>query len=451
MNKGLKYEYMNRNDANNMKVNVICTAIVKIVALVINLAMTPAYMNYFDNQETLGVWYTILSIITWILACDMGIGNGLRNKLTEAIAKKNKIMQKRYISSAYIFMFGNAGVILLILIIMIGTVDWNKILNIDDYIISNQDLKRVIIILIVSIILQFVLRLITSICYALQQSFLPGFFALCTSIMMCIYVMVSNKFGLFHNDLYALSWNYFIASNLPLFMATVMIFGKKLKDVRPSINYFSRKYAFDTLKLGGTFLWLQLMAFLLCNTDNYLVELLFGNAFVVEYQLYFRVFTLANSAVAMLMTPMWSAVTKANSENNYEWLKKSYKVTKIIGLIFIIGELCIVPFTQIIFNIWLGNNTIFVNNEICILFAVLGSLMIWSNVITNIVNGLGILKLQTITVTIGAFINVPLAIVFSKLFDSYTSIIYANIISYIPYIVLQTYALDKKILKLPQK
>lgn len=437
----------NRSDNKNIKINVVCTAIVKIVALVINLAMTPAYMDYFDNQESLGVWYTVLSMITWILACDMGIGNGLRNKLTEAIAKRDKIMQKRYISSAYIFMFGNAGGILLILIVMVRIVDWNRVLNIDDSIISNQDLKKIIIILIASIILQFVLRLITSICYALQQSFLPGFFALCTSVIMCIYVMASNKLGYFHNDLYALSWNYFIASNLPLFIATVMIFGIKLKDVRPSINYFSREYAFDTLKLGGAFLWLQLMAFLLGNTDNYLVELLFGNAFVVEYQLYFKVFTLANAAIAMLMTPMWSAVTKAKSENNYEWLKKSYKITKIIGLIFIIGELCIVPFTQIIFNIWLGNNTIPAKMEISITFFVLGSLMIWSNVITNIVNGLGKLKLQVITVTIGALANIPLAIVFSKMFDSYTSIIYVNIISYIPYIVLQTYALDKKILR----
>ena len=171
----------NKSDNKNIKINVVCTAIVKIVALVINLAMTPAYMDYFDNQESLGVWYTVLSMITWILACDMGIGNGLRNKLTEAIAKRDKIMQKRYISSAYIFMFGNAGGILLILIVMVRIVDWNRVLNIDDSIISNQDLKKIIIILIASIILQFVLRLITSICYALQQSFLPGFFALCTS------------------------------------------------------------------------------------------------------------------------------------------------------------------------------------------------------------------------------------------------------------------------------
>lgn len=69
-------------------INSIASVGVKIGAIFVALFTTPAYIRYFDNNEILGAWFTILSILNWILYCDMGIGNGLRNSLVYAIANK---------------------------------------------------------------------------------------------------------------------------------------------------------------------------------------------------------------------------------------------------------------------------------------------------------------------------------------------------------------------------
>ena len=74
----------NKNIINN----IIGAFVVRGGSLVISLFTMPAYFTYFQNQEILGLWFTILSVLNWILMFDLGLGNGLRNKLPIALAKE---------------------------------------------------------------------------------------------------------------------------------------------------------------------------------------------------------------------------------------------------------------------------------------------------------------------------------------------------------------------------
>lgn len=90
------------NNENNRVIlsNALGSLFIKGGALIISLLTMPAYIKYFNNQETLGLWFTILSVLMWVLAFDLGIGNGLRNHLVYALANKDNILAKKYISSA---------------------------------------------------------------------------------------------------------------------------------------------------------------------------------------------------------------------------------------------------------------------------------------------------------------------------------------------------------------
>lgn len=61
---------------------------VKSVSLCLSLFTMPAYIRFFQNQTVLGVWFTIVSVLNWILFFDLGLGNGLRNMLPDAIEKR---------------------------------------------------------------------------------------------------------------------------------------------------------------------------------------------------------------------------------------------------------------------------------------------------------------------------------------------------------------------------
>lgn len=416
--------------------NTLMSAVVKGGSLFIALFTTPAYMHFFNNDEVLGVWFTLLSVLAWILNCDMGIGNGLRNHLVYAINEKDWDKARKYISSSYLFLSGIGAIILLGVVVVGNFVSWNTVFNIQSEIVAANTMTKTLQILLASIILQFVLRLVTSILYALQEAFVPGLLNLSTNVMMLGFVLLSNALGK-NNSLVSLASAYLVAVNLPLIVATFWVFTKKIPHTRPSVSFFRKDYALSILKVGTAFLWLQVIAMVVDNTNNYLITLFVGNSAVVEYQVYNKIFNLPMTVVMLVTTSLWSTLTKAKAENDWEWIQASYGKYMKIAFLLGVAEFAVIVPLQWIFNFWLGDKTITVNYGIAAIFALSGTVMSLRTILANYSNGLCELRVQTIYMTIGAVINIPLAYAFSRISGSYISIVLANIISMAPYCIAQ--------------
>ena len=82
--------------------NIGGTFAIKGASVVVQLLSVPAYISYFGDDGLLGVWYTLIAALNWILIFDFGVGNGLRNNLSKALAAKDFENAKRLVSTAYI-------------------------------------------------------------------------------------------------------------------------------------------------------------------------------------------------------------------------------------------------------------------------------------------------------------------------------------------------------------
>lgn len=435
----------------NVLFNVIMAFVIKGGALFVSLFTIPAYMKYFDNQILLGVWFTILSVLSWILTFDLGIGNGLRNRLVDTFVAKDYKKAKEYISSAYIIIILCALFFAIIGYILFPYINWNIIFNISENYISSKVLLKTVMILFLGILIQFVLRLITSILYAMQNSFVPSLLNLFSSVLLLLFVLNATSISAEHNII-MLAYVNIITANIPLLVATIVVFITRLRNCLPNFRLFRKRYAADVLTLGGVFFWLQIMGMILSCTNEYLITWFLNPYMVVDYQIYNKVFTLGGMLVALAITPIWSAVAKAKAENNYRWIRKLNNRLMLLGVLGICLEIILVPFVQMIMNIWLGDNSIKVNYFYAIIFSIAGSIFLWTNIIVNMANGLGELRIQLIFITIGALSNIPIAFLGAKLFDSYIAIVIANIISLAPFCVIQTIwfnrFIKKKILQL---
>lgn len=422
--------------------NIILSFGVKGLSLVVVLASTPAYLAYFDNKEVLGLWFTLVSILTWILTCDMGVGNGLRNELVYALESDDPNEARIVVSSSYVFLCAVGCVVLFAVLFLSNIVDWFAVFNIGDSSISYLDLKIAITAILVSVILQFILRLISSILYALQIAYLPGLIALITNSILLFYCVGTVAIGVEH-DIVSLAFVYIFAVNAPLLVTSLMVFFRLRPDLRPSFRFAKKDRAIRVVKLGLTFLWLQMMMLLLNNISSYLIALFVGNSQVVEYQIYYRIFTIALSVAVLFTTPVWSAATKAKTEGDYTWLWKLYKISMLLTLASAVVQFALCLPLQLVFDLWLGAQTIEVSPVAAMIFAAYGSLLVWSNVISTYANGLQELRLQTIFLTVGAVINVPAAIVLLNWSGSYLGMVVASIIAYLPYLVVQTVWMTK--------
>lgn len=422
--------------------NITASFLIKGGSLFLALLTMPAYMNYFEDQQILGMWFTILSVLTWMLNFDLGLGNGLRNHLVGAIAENNSVKIKKYISSAYTMIFGIVIVVLIISYIGFPFVNWNTVFNISPTVINSKALLNTVQIVFTGILLQLLLRLITSVLYAMQKSAIPSFLTFISNSILLIFVLTANS-GTVEGNLKMLAYANVIAVNLPLLIVSIIIFRSNLKYCSPNIRFFDKKYSLDIIKLGGVFFWLQIMYMLIANTNNILISWLSEPEYVVYYQIYHKPFMLVSTLFALALTPIWSAVTQAIAENDYKWIIRLYSRLKRLVAIVIAGEFIMIFILQVFVNIWLGDRTIDINVKYALVFATVGSMFIWNGVISSIANGIGKLKIQFIFLTLGAIIKFPVAFVLTSLTGAWIGVVASDIFAMLLYCIIQPIWINK--------
>ena len=300
-------------------------------------------------------------------------------------------------------------------------------------------------VVLIGLLCQFFLKLVNSILYALQKSFYPNLFSFITELSLVIVIMFLDNDIAIEKKLYLIALLHSLCACIPLLVATVILFLGKLKKAKPNIKYFSKKYAKSILFVGGMFFWIQIMYMIIVNTNEYLITWFVGPKYVVDYQIYNKLYSLIGTLFTLMLTPMWSMVTKAVASNDYGWIRKLYNKLKKLTIFAISCEVLIIPFMQLLVNIWLSEKAIQVNYLYCILFTISGSLLIWNGVLSTIANGMEKLRVQFKMMTLGVMLNIPLAYLFCNILDSWIGVVIANIISFLPYCIIQPIYLNKYI------
>lgn len=437
----------NKNENSRIIINnIFGSFVIKGGALIVSLLTLPAYIRYFDNQSVIGVWFTVLSVLSWVLTFDLGIGNGLRNQLVPLLVNKDQLRMKKYISSAYIIIGIVVVVISLLSLIAIQFIDWNIFFNIPSELVPIKSLRITISIIFIGIMLQFFLKLITSILHALQKSALNNLLGLLSSIFILCFVSIAKPDEIL-SSLVLLAIVYVFAINIPLLLATIVVFSKSLKECRPEVRSFSIEYAKEVIKLGGLFFWVQIMYMVIVTTNEFIITWLVGPDQIVEYLIYNKLFSLVGTLFILALTPIWSAVSKAIAEKNFLWIKNLYKKLILMTVLAIIFQFSLIPFLQYIINIWLGDDAIQVNILYSVIFSVYGSIFIWSGVLSSVANGFGHLKTQSIFFTIGVVLKFPSAWFFIEVFDSWIGAVLANIVALSMYCIVQPIWINKVINK----
>jgi len=424
--------------------NIVGTFAVKGGTMLLSLISMPLYLNYFENNILLGVWFTMHTVLSWILVFDLGIGNGLRNHLTTALARNDRDNAKAYISSAYI-MFGAFVAILSLLVLGLShVVSWNGILNVSEHVIDPADLHQGVNITLVGIIFSFILRLINPVLYALQKSALPNFLAFIGSLLQVafLYFYTAAKGDLGHNFI-ILAWVHALSINIPPLIATVGVFWTMLKGYFPSFSFFSKIHARQILTLGLLFFILQILYMVISATNEFFISHFFDPSYVVEYQIYMKLFSIIGSLVTLALVPVWSAITKAFTEKRFQWIIKLYRMLNYAVVVAAIIQFLMLPFLRSIIEFWLKDNAIAVNYCYAFCFVVYSCVSIWIAIQSSIVAGLGKLKVQAWFYTFAVIFKIAVIILVAKLGGSWITVVNISIVALLPYCVAQPFYIRK--------
>lgn len=410
--------------------NTVFMFILRGISILISLLYVPLLLNTLSAPQY-GVWLVITSIVSWVSLMDIGLGNGLRNKLVAAIAKNDIIECKKYISSAYAVLTIFMSFIMILFLIISGNLSWNNILNTND--ISSDDLTMLVNIVFISFVIQFILNLLNSILFAFQKPALSSSLTLLSNLFSFIAVLIAVK--LFRiTDLLHLGTIISVTPIAVLLISTIILFAGTLKNYRPSIKYIELSKIKDTLDLGIKFFVIQIITIVLYQTNNILITHVVDSSAVVQYNIVYKYMNVLVMAFTIIITPIWSATTDAFVREDFDWIKKTHNILNKI-LLLTIGIGCImVIFSPLVFNIWLGKNHLPIPFLTTILVFIYVSFKMAYSSYGYIINGTGKVYAQLIITLIIAILYIPFTIFMGKMLGLNGIIISSCIVNFINFL-----------------
>lgn len=383
--------------------NVLASFLIKGLSVAISLVLVPLTINYI-NPERYGIWLTVSAVILWFNFFDIGLGNGLRNRLAEAIAINDTEKAKTLISTAYAYLILISGVLASAFFLINPYIRWDKLLGLSA---AYKDELRVLIgALIILFCLQFILQLINTINYAFQKSALVSATFLLGSFFSLVFILILKM--TVPGSLFWLGIAFFSGNLLSLLLFTLYFFLVKRKDLAPGINHISFSSSKSILSLGGRFFVIQLAAIVQYESTNVLISRYFSPVDVTEYNIAFKMFSIILMVFGIIITPIWSAVTKAKSTGDYRWIQTTEKkLLRIWGLFAALSILLLIVSPHI-YYLWVKNTvTVPFITSLGVMLYVLS--MTFSSIYVTILNGLGRLKTQFYLSIITMLLFVPIS------------------------------------------
>ncbi len=254
-----------------IKKNIGFSFLIKGFSILVSFLLVPLTLHYLSVYE-FGIWLTLSSIFTWINYFDIGLGNGLRNRLTEAMAQKEHRLGQIYVSTTFFLLSIIIIVVFIVFLLLQLFVNWHNLLNIDPLKVTN--LNRVIILAFAFFCLNFLFKIIGIIYIAAQKPAFNDFITLTGNLLslILIYILTRTTTGTLIN----VALVYSAAPVLVLLIAYPFTFNGAFKQLRPALKAFKMSCAKDLMNLGIQFFILQISSLIIFGTSNIIISRILG-------------------------------------------------------------------------------------------------------------------------------------------------------------------------------
>lgn len=409
------------------KKNILYSLLLKGISIVVGLIYVPLLLGYLGQIEY-GLWLTISSVVGWVSFFDIGLGNGLRNKFAEALAKQDKTLARTYLSTTYALLALIFTSLILIFFLINTFINWNSIFNIDTR--TSSDLNVLMLLVFTFFCLRFIFQLIGVVLFADQRPALANSFNPISNLISLIMIVVLKQLSKS-----SLLYVGTIISCIPVLLYIVIsiyFYKREYKLYSPSLKFIDFKFSKSLLSLGIKFFIIQIAGIVIFSSTNFIIIQLFQPEDVTKYNIAFKYFSVITMFFGIILTPLWSATTEAFAINDFKWIKTVMNKLKNTAIYFAILAIFMLASANWIYKLWVG-----INIEIPFLLSVTVfiyvTIYLFSSPYSSFLNGVGKIKLNFYLVVFQAVTFLPYVYLFTKYLNlGVAGIIIASIVSELP-------------------
>lgn len=409
----------------SLKRNIGISFIFKGLAVFLSFFIFPLTINYIDSYKY-GVWMTISSMVSWFAFSDLGLGNGLRNNLVEAIANKNWLLARKYVSTTYASI-AIIGVLLLVMFQIANfSINWNDTLKLDNKVVKLQEIRLLVLFLSVSFIVNLVLKLISAVLYANQKSAIVDFIDFIGQLLTILLLIILTNSPV-RSSLVVISFLVTLSPVIVYLLFNLSYFKTTFSHLKPTIQFVDFSLVRSLLNFGLKFFFISIISVFIFSFNNFIIIKILGPEEVTTYNISFKYFGIIQIVFVLILTPFWSAFTSAWIKKEYQWIKQNIIYLIAIWVLFLIAGFVMLYFSNNVYSLWIGKSiSIPIKTSLLIMLWIL--INSFNGIFSHFFNGIGKLRVIILTLSIAAITNIPLAFFLGKHFGL-DGVLIANIIS----------------------
>ncbi len=381
--------------------NIFESILLRGIDSIVYLLLVPVTLGYLNPYEY-GIWLTLNSILTWINSLDIGLGNGMRNKLAEAIAIDDRRLARHYVSTTFFMLILIMGSLIGIGTLLFPYIDWYSILSTTSFQVPH--LKEIVYVSFIIFCINLIFKFVGNIYLAFQLPAINNLMITSGHILSLITIYVLTKATA--SNLLFVAIAYSMSPLIVYLVAYPITFQKIYPYLSPSYRYFDRRYLKVLFNIGIQFFLLQLGGILLFAFANLLISHIFGPEQVTPYNISYRYFSLCMMGMSIILSPFWSATTDAYVKNDIIWIRKAIKNIHKVLCILMIVILIMICISNSVYRLWIGKE-IEIPMTVSGLMGVYTCILIWSLSYSNFLYGIGKLRIQTINTVCVAILFYP--------------------------------------------
>ncbi|CAM3673717.1 oligosaccharide flippase family protein [Flavobacterium chungbukense] len=417
-------------------INILVSFFFRGGSILLSFILIPLTIDYI-KPDAYGLWLTLTSLVGWVSMFDIGIANGLRNRLSESLADHDYDRGKIYVSTTYVIISLIASLLILFYFVFYKFVNWQVIFN--SSFIAEERLQNVVTIVAVLFLLKFISDIINVVSAAFQMVYVSSVLLFLSNLGTTLAVWILSKTTSENMIFLALSLSFipFLVSVI----ASLYLFRNNFNSVRPSLKHIDFQKARGIVGLGSQFFILQIISLIIFQTDNILIAQFFRPSEVTNFNIAYKYYSVVIIIFTIVLTPYWTAFTEAYFKKEYSWIKTTINRLLFYWIFSVVFLFFMFLISNWVIKLWIGDS-VFISNALSLSICAYIAVTNWNAIFANFLNGVGKIRVQIVYAIIMGLINIPICFLLVKIFNfgtfamplsNFICLTFGALISYVQY------------------
>lgn len=385
-----------------VKKNIAGSLLIKGWSCVVQFLIVPFSLQCLTKYEY-GIWLTINSILMGIDAIDVGLGNGLRNRLAEAMALDNHEMARRQVSTTFFMLVMIMLPLIVLFAVSMQFVDCNALMNVSPELVP--DMRGILVASVAIMGSTFIFKFIGNMYMGLQLPAINNLLVvLGQTVSLCVLFVLSL---LGHSSLMTVAVAFTASPLLVYLIAYPVSFCGKYSFLAPSLRFFDKESLRSLFGLGVKFFVIQVSGLMLFMSSNVIISHVMNPAEVTPYQIAYRYFSILYMLFAIIASPLWSATTDAYTKGDWVWIRRAMRKMNLLLLACVAVVIFMIVVAPLFYHLWIGDK-VEVVLSLNIMMAIYTYILVVSNSYSYILMGIGKIRMILVVTVSEMFIFVPI-------------------------------------------